>query len=98
MWGIGLRMSQCPICSRDVPEGCWEKHHLIPKCKKGKDTVLVCVSCGDMVHKVISLKELKTTYNTIEKIQQHSGIQNWVKWVQKKPNDFSICMKGKKGR
>lgn len=91
-------ISQCPICTRIVPEDCWEKHHLTPKCKKGKETVNVCVSCGDMIHKLIPLNLLKTEYNSIEKLLSHPDIQKWITWVQKKPNDFSICMKRKKKR
>jgi len=90
--------SSCPICKREVPEGCWEKHHLIPKSKKGKETLLVCISCGDAIHKLIPLKELEKEYNTLEKILSNDKIQNWVKWVSKKPNDFSICMRAKKSR
>jgi hypothetical protein len=87
---------KCPICQRIVPEDKWEKHHLIPKCKKGKDTILVCVSCGDMIHKLIPLNELKKDYNTLEKLREHPDIKKWVGWIQKKPYDFSVCMKGKK--
>lgn len=89
---------KCPLCNRVVPEEYWEKHHLIPKSKGGKNTVHVCVSCGDMVHKLIPLNLLKTQYNTVEKLLQNPDVQNWVKWVQKKPNDFRICMQRKKKR
>jgi len=88
----------CPICKRDTPPNYQEKHHLTPKSKKGKETVLVCCSCGDMVHKLFTLKELKKTYNTIEKILTHEEVQKWIEWVQKKPTDFSICMARKKKR
>jgi len=88
----------CPICKRDTPSEHQEKHHLTPKSQKGKGTVKVCRSCGDMVHKLFTLKELKNNYNTIEKIVAHPDVQKWIQWVQKKPNDFSICMARKKKR
>jgi len=88
----------CPICDRKTPECFVERHHLIPKSKKGKETVNVCVSCGDMLHKVFSIKEMEKEYNTIEKIKEREEIKKWVSWIQKKPNDFSVCMKNKKGR
>jgi len=92
------QLIHCPICRREVPEGCWEKHHLIPKSKGGKETITVCINCGDQIHKLLSLKELKTTYNTSETICSHPDIQKWIAWIQKKPNDFSVCMKRKKRR
>jgi hypothetical protein len=88
----------CPICNRLTPEKFIEKHHLVPKAKKGKKVEEVCVNCGDMVHKVFSLKELEREYNTIEKINSHQEIKKWVQWIQNKPDDFSVCMKNKKGK
>lgn len=90
--------NNCPICQRVVPDGLWEKHHLVPKSKEGKDTINLCKCCGDMVHKVISLNDLRDKYNTIELLLSHPEIKKWAKWANKKPNDFSICMKTKKGR
>ena len=86
----------CPICKRNVPPKYQEKHHLVPKSKKGKNTVEVCRNCGDMVHKLFSNKELTKAYNTIEAIIEHEAVQTWVQWINKKPEDFSVCMKAKK--
>ena len=86
----------CPICGRDTPSKYQEKHHLIPKSKKGKITIRLCKSCGDMLHKIFSLKELAKEYNTLEAILSHPDVQKWIKWVRKKPYDFSICMARKK--
>jgi len=86
----------CPICKREVPENKWEKHHLIPKSKKGKETIFVCNCCGDTIHKVFTLNELRDKYNTLDKMINHPLIVKWVNWVSKKPDDFNICMKEKK--
>ena len=86
----------CPICKRNVPEQYLERHHTIPKSKGGKETISVCVNCGDTIHQLINIKELKTTYNTIEALNSHPDIQKWSKWIFKKPNDFSVSMKKKK--
>lgn len=85
----------CPICGREVPEGLIEKHHVIPKCKKGKDTIKLCVNCGDMIHKLIPISELKNEYNSIDKLKSHPCIEKWVSWIGKR-NDFSVCMARKK--
>ena len=89
--------THCPICQREVPEDCWEKHHLIPRCKnKLSLTILVCVNCGDACHSFFTNNELEKTYNTIGKLLQHDKIKNWVKWLSKRPTDFNICMREKK--
>jgi transcription elongation factor Elf1 len=88
----------CPICGRETPTEFIEKHHLIPKSKKGRETVDVCCNCGDMIHKIIDLKSMQTVFNTIEAIKSHPDIQKWAKWISKKPNDFSVCMAQKKRR
>ncbi len=85
---------KCPICKRTPPV--LEKHHLKPKCKKGKDTILVCTDCADQVHVLFSNKELAKEYNTLEKLLASEKIQTWAKWVKNKK--FGICMKTKKRR
>ena len=85
----------CPICKRNVPQCYTEKHHLVPKSKKGKEGVLMCVNCGDIIHKLFTNKELEKEYNTVEKLNSNEKIQKWANWVGKK-NDFSVCMKHKK--
>ena len=90
----------CPICKRLVPDNCQERHHLKPrtKGKLGKETVTVCLSCGDQLHKLFSLKELDRDYNTVEKIVANEKVQKWVAWISKKPLEFSICTSSKKRR
>jgi 5-methylcytosine-specific restriction endonuclease McrA len=77
---------ECPICERTLEYKDTSEHHLVPKSRKGKNTVRVCVPCGKMIHKLISLKEMEQTYNTIETILQHEGVRKWVKWISKRPN------------
>ena len=102
---------ECPICKRDIPECYQEEHHLIPRSirkrnkyaklreqKRGQDTITVCCSCGDQLHKLFTEKELADNFRTIVAIVANPEVQNWVKWIQKKPNDFSIGMKAKKSR
>jgi len=83
----------CSICKRDVEDTYIEKHHLIPKCKKGKDTIDVCKDCGDQMHQFFSVKEMQKKYNTLERILENEKVQNWVKWLSKRPNQRNICMK-----
>ena len=87
---------ECPICTRITPKDFWHKHHLIPRSKKGKQTLLLCDSCGKMLHQLFTNKELKNKYNTLEKLLAHEDVQNWIAWIKKKPNDFTVCMASKK--
>jgi hypothetical protein len=102
---------KCPICQRLIPDRFQEDHHLIPAsiCKrnkyaklpqmeKGKEKITICICCGDMLHKLFTIKELAEKYNTLEKINANTDVQTWARWAFKKPYDFSICMKEKKGR
>ena len=85
----------CSICNREVPAIYQERHHLIPKVKGGKDTIMVCIDCGNQVHKLFTLQELKSEYNTLEKLLANERVQTWIKWVFKK-KEFGVCMKHKK--
>jgi len=99
---------ECPICKRDTPECYQEEHHLIPRSvakrnkyakipkDERKETITVCISCGDQIHKLFDHKYLADNLRTIVAIMANEEVQNWVKWIQKKPNDFSISMRGKK--
>ena len=76
-----------------------EKHHLIPRSKKGKKTptILVCKDCADQVHKLFTNKELAKEFNTLEKLLADPKIQKWIAWVKNKKK-FGYCMKTKKRR
>jgi len=89
---------ECPICTRDTPACYQERHHLVPRAKKGKITIRICCNCGDMLHKLFTNKELAKKFNTLEKILAQPEVQKWIAWVKNKPDDFSICMKAKKKR
>lgn len=88
----------CAICRRYTPTNLVENHHLTPASKGGKkkSTIKVCVDCGDQIHNLFTLNELRDDYNTLNKLLQHPKIQKWIKWVHKKP--IGICMKRKKKR
>jgi hypothetical protein len=95
----------CSICKRETPKEFKEEHHLIPR-QLGrrnkyanlpvKETLTVCSSCGDFLHKKFSLKELAERYNTLKAFLENLDVQKWIGWIQKRPNDFSICTKLKK--
>jgi len=87
---------KCSICKREIPHGRYsENHHLVPHCKKGKDTILVCIDCGNQIHNLFSIQELTKSYNTLESLLTDLKIQKWVQWIRKR-KEFGFCMKIKK--
>jgi hypothetical protein len=82
----------CQICKREIPDGCLEKHHLVPKSSKGRITITVCINCGDQLHKLFTNKELEKKYNTIEALLATEKIQKWAMWIGKK-KDYSVPQK-----
>jgi hypothetical protein len=44
-------------------------HHVVPRCKGGRDIAPTCHSCEDFIHKTWTHNELRDTFNTVEQIQ-----------------------------
>ncbi|MDO8641778.1 MAG: hypothetical protein Q7R33_09625 [Nitrosarchaeum sp.] len=88
----------CAICEREIPDKRYiEKHHLTPDCEGGKDKILVCIDCGDQIHNLFSVHELRDQYDTLTALKANLRVQAWVKWIRKKAS-FGVCMKAKKRR
>ena len=79
----------CPLCGREIPSKTREKHHLVPRLKGGKETVPLHRICHRTIHALLTESELARTYNTIEALLTHEGVRKFVRWVKKKPNEFS---------
>ena len=71
-----------------IPGISTDLHHLIPKSKKGKDTVLIHKICHQKIHSVFTEKELEREWNSIEKLKSNSEINKFISWVQKKDPEF----------
>jgi hypothetical protein len=78
-------VGQCPICDRDMWKGdSIDKHHMVPKCRGGKETEYLHKICHRKIHSIWTEKE----YNDPEKIKEHEEMQKFIKWVNKKEPDF----------
>jgi len=86
----------CPICNRETPDEFQEKHHLVPKVKGGKETVLVCRNCAQQIHQLFSNNDLKNKLNTLTSLRDHPKMKKWIAWIYRKPNSFGVCMARKK--
>ena len=79
----------CALCGRPLPEFLKSRHHLVPKCEGGKATQPLHQICHSKIHSLFSENEIRDVYPTIEKLLANEDIQAFVKWVQKKPTDFT---------
>lgn len=61
-------------------------HHLVPKCKGGKQTAETCPTCEGFIHSKWSHNQLRDTYNTVDSILADEGFQTFLKWRKKQPN------------
>ncbi len=90
-------MNKCTICGREGDPQYFEDHHLEPASKrKDSATILVDHQCGDIIHQFFENYQLKTQYNTLDKLLSSEKIQNWIKWVRKQPLEKRVVMAQKK--
>jgi len=79
----------CPICGRELIAGpSVNEHHLIPRSRKGKETITLHRICHSKIHSLFSEKELAMEYNTADKLRAHPEMQKFIKWVRKKDPEF----------
>ncbi len=80
---------RCLLCGRPGGRRMTD-HHLVPVVKGGKDSEKVRLHgiCHDKIHATFTEWEIKTAYDTIEKIRQHPAIRDFVRWVRGKDPDF----------
>jgi len=90
------QVTVCSLCGRTV--SFTTDHHLIPRCTHGGKTVKnkfttlekhvkvdFCRDCHRMVHAIISERNLVKQYHTIESLQEHPEIANYLLWVRSRP-------------
>ena len=77
----------CQLCSRDVPQ--LTEHHLVPRqfTKRKKldpgETIEICPACHRQIHTLFSNRQLAQELNTLDRLQQHPEMQNFLVWVRK---------------
>ena len=64
------------------------EHHLVPKRFKGREAVTLHRTCHDKVHAVLSDRDLRDHYHTIDRLKEHPDIAAFVRWVARKPPTF----------
>ncbi len=88
---------RCQFCSRELG-GIVNRHHLVPISKGGAGTPTIPMHkiCHDKIHSLLSEKELRDKYYSIELLHGHPDLQEFIQWVSKKPPEFYVKTKGKK--
>lgn len=74
----------CPICLHEYDRKQLTRHHLVPKSRKGKVTILICAACHKQIHAIFSEKELEARFNTIESLVEAEEFLPWVTWIRKR--------------
>lgn len=80
----GPDANTCPICLHDYQRTELTRHHLVPKSRKGRDTVLICVPCHKQIHAIFAEKELERRFNSIEALVAADEFRSWVRWIRKR--------------
>ena len=74
----------CPLCGVLMVDGpSVDRHHLVPKCKKGKEAERCHVVCHRKIHSTLAERELLSYWHTWERLQGHEEIAKYIGWVRK---------------
>ena len=74
----------CAFCNREVPT---RAHHVVPRCKGGRDIAPTCHSCEDFIHKTWTHNELRDTFNTVQKIRSDTRFRKFLRWLSKQQEE-----------
>jgi len=78
----GTMDATCAYCGRTgAPKT--HGHHVVPKCKGGKETRPTCGSCGSFIHATWSHNELRDEFDTVEKVLADGRFQKYLGWLRK---------------
>ena len=77
---MALEVTQCCFCGRIVQT---RGHHVVPRSKGGREIVPTCHSCEDFIHRTWTHKELRDTFNSVERIQRDDRYQRFLAWLMK---------------
>lgn len=87
--GGGAELGPCPLCDRPLLDGpSVNLHHLVPRRFRGREAIPVHRICHDKIHAVLSDKELRDFFHTVERLRGHPEIEAFRRWVARKPPTF----------
>ncbi len=77
----------CPLCERPLGRR-RERHHLVPRLKGGRETVLLHPICHRKIHSLFSEALLARSYATVAALRAHPDMATFIEWLAGKPPDF----------
>jgi hypothetical protein len=91
---------ECPICGHAYSAREMTKHHLVPRSRRGRKTVLLCPHCHRQIHALYSEKELERNFGTLDKLLSAPDMQPWIAWIRRRRPTARVTMRSshRKGR
>ncbi len=80
---MASEINQCVFCGSVLNI---KYHHIVPKCKGGKETIPSCYDCENFIHSQWNHNELRDVYNTVDSILNNEKFQKFLKWRLKQPS------------
>ncbi|QYJ06617.1 HNH endonuclease [Qipengyuania flava] len=77
----------CWLCTRPLGNKV-QRHHTVPKAKKGRATVPVHPICHRAIHANFTNAQLARMGDDHAALVRHEGMANFLRWVAAKPPDF----------
>lgn len=77
-----MNSDTCVFCNRTDLNNI-HMHHIVPRCKSGKEVAPTCSDCEGFIHNTWSHNELRDVYNTVDKIKANEKYQKFLKWLNK---------------
>ena len=74
----------CPICEHGYTRRELTRHHLVPKSRKGRETVLLCRSCHRQIHALFTEKEIERCYSSLETLMGSPEMNAWMQFIRKR--------------
>ena len=75
---------QCPLCERSVPDDYTCNHYLVPKSRKGRETIRLCEDCNKQIHVLFKPKDLEKRLSTLDLLKADEKVQTWIEWISKR--------------
>lgn len=86
----------CPICQRKHSKEHMSWHHLFPtvnNSEKEEPRIYLCITCHSVIHFCHTNEELRTMFNTLEKILESKCIIDMVNLYKYKADNTTIKIK-----
>ena len=77
----------CALCGRMLAEP-YDRHHVIPRSKGGREIVELHRICHSKIHSVFSIKQLNSEFGSIDDLKEYDEIRKFIKWLDGKPPQF----------